>query len=353
MKPKTGQPYPAGRPILPLALVACALTSCASREGVEGEIPRDPVQVGETMVQTSYDYSRPEGIAPDSKPVWILPVINSGWKPAKVDSRTGDWVGGHYSATVVEDGKWATLEEAELSGKPYILPGETRPIIPTPLRSQGAGKTGEINATTLEQKLAKLDKLERESAGEARRDGDAASRRSLINQSAVPSSPLSGDREEDRSAEDRRQIGGGGGDDLPPMAIPGITGDLGGGDRTKPTVLGDAPNLPPLPDPLPQGGGAIPIPPLPKGASTGVGGVSGGEPASLLSPSPSPRYSPETGEILIGVGKPGSTVTVDTPKGPATISYGQGGEVSVTIKGKTRSIKLQPPQNQVKIKLAQ
>lgn len=335
-----------------LSAGALALSACAGRESLEGEIPRDPVQVGETMVQTSYDYSRPEGIAPDSKPVWILPVINSGWKPAKVDSRTGDWVGGHYSATVVEDGRWATLEEAELSGKPYILPGETRPVIPTPLRSQGAGKSGEINATTLEQKLARLDRLERESAGGAKRDVDSASKRSLINQSAVPTSPRDREPEpaDDRPSNGREEAD----DNLPPMAIPGITGVPDGGDSGKPAILGDAPNLPPLPDPLPQGGGAAVVAPFPGGATPGLAPSSGGgNPASLLKPTPSPRYSPETGEILIGVGEPGSTVTVDTPKGPATISYGQGGDVSVTIRGKTRTIKLQPPQNQVKIKLAQ
>lgn len=340
--------------ILPLTSVAMAMaiSSCASREGVEGEIHRDPIQVGETMVQTSYDYSRPEGIAPDSKPVWILPVINSGWKPAKVDSRTGDWVGGHYSATVVEDGRWATLEEAELSGKPYILPGETRPVIPTPLRSQGAGKAGEINATTLEQKLAKLDRLEREVAGGGRRDVDAASKRSLINQSAVPTAPQ--DREPSSDGQDRGVPGSDGEDDnLPPMAIPGITGSQTGSD-SGPALLGDAPNLPPLPPPLPKGGGAAVVSTPPGGSSPALtpAGREGG-PTALLKPTPSPRYSPETGEILIGVGEPGSTVTVDTPKGPATISYGQGGDVAVTIRGKTRSIKLQPPQNQVKIKLAQ
>lgn len=352
MKPKTDKPRMEVRALLILT-AAIALTSCAGPEGGEGEILRGPVQVGETMVQTSYDYSRPEGIAPDSKPVWILPVINSGWKPAKVDSRTGDWVGGHYSATVVEDGKWATLEEAELSSKPYILPGETRPIIPTPPRTQGAGKAGEINATTLEQKLARLDKLERESAGVARTDGDAASKRSLINQSAVPTGPMSGtSKEEDEETSSTRSSDREGAPTQ--MAIPGITGDFGGGG-SEPTILGEAPNLPPLPPPLPQtGGGATPIEPLAGGGSMGITsqGVSSGPP-TLLKPTPSPRYSPETGEILIGVGEPGSTVTVDTPKGPATISYGQGGDISVTIRGKTRSIKLQPPQNQVKIKLAQ
>lgn len=347
---KPGEGYLSG------TMIACTvflLSSCASRDGAEGEVARDPVQVGETMVQTSYDYSRPEGIAPDSKPVWVLPVINSGWKPAKVDSRSGDWVGGHYSATVVEDGRWATLEEAELSGKPYILSGDTRPVIPTPLRTQGGGKAGEINATTLEQKMARLDRLERESTGGGRIEGDAASKRSLINQSAVPTGP--DNQGEDRMGEGQPSQGGQTADDnLPSMSIPGITGDLGGGDRSQPAILGDVPNLPPLPDPLPQGGGASVVAPFPGGASPSLA-PAGGErsPAALLTPTPSPRYSPETGEILIGVGEPGSTVTVDTPKGPATISYGQGDDVSVTIRGKTRTIKLQPPQNQVKIKLAQ
>lgn len=340
-----------------LAAGVCAgLCSCAGMRGGEPGIPKDPVQVGETMVQTSYDYSRPEGVAPDSKPVWILPVINSGWKPAKVDSKTGDWVGGHYSATVVEDGKWATLEEAELSGKPYILPGETRPIIPTPLRSQGEGKPGEINATTLEQKLARLDRLERESAGRGGREVDSASKRSLINQSAIPAGT-------DRGDGGAKTPGSGSSfppapetDDSAPMTIPGITGNLDGAQgesKSAPLVLGDVPNLPPL-KPPPQGleENAKPIGTLPAGPSPSV--QSGkGNPDNLMKPTPSPKYNPDTGEILIGVGQSGSTVTIDTPKGPATIAYGKDGEVSVTIKGKTRSIRLTPPQNQVKIKLSQ
>jgi len=338
------------KPIFILAVAALAVSSCASRDKIEGEIPRDPIQVGETMVQTSYDYSRPEGIAPDSKPVWILPVINSGWKPAKVDSRTGDWVGGHYSATVVEDGKWATLEEAELSGKPYILPGETRPIIPTPLRTQAPGTSGEINATSLEQKLARLDKLERESSGRGGRDVNSPSKRSLINQSAVPTMP-EGDNKKTPGEDggftpppDNSE-----GDNLPPMAIPGITGGLEGG-KTEPTILTSAPNLPPLPAPPPEATSTTILPGA--GGSSPSSTSNSSQPANLTKPTPSPRYNEATGEIVIGAGAPGSTMSVDTPKGPATISYGEGGSVSVTIGGKTRTIKLVPPQNQVKIKLS-
>jgi hypothetical protein len=334
-----------------LVLCSIVLSSCASREGVEGEIPRDPIQVGETMVQTSYDYSRPEGVAPDSKPVWILPVINSGWKPAKVDSRTGDWVGGHYSATVVEDGKWATLEEAELSGKPYILPGETRPIIPTPVRTQTPGSTGEINATTLEQKLARLDKLERESSGRGSRDVNSPSKRSLINQSAVPNLPQSDNGGERRNSNDNLPGPGNNPDDnLPPMTIPGITDGLGGGSGAEPARLSAAPNLPPLPPPPPESSGPTVLPGGGGATPSSISDPSQG-PVSLTKPSPSPRYNEATGEIVIGTGTPGSSISVSTPKGPATVAYGEDGEVSVTIGGKTRTIKLAPPQNQVKIKL--
>ena len=241
-----------------LALLACSsllLPSCATpRLGEDGEIltreEREAIRVGENMVQTSYDYSRPGSIAPDSKPVWILPAINSGWKPARVDRKTGEWIGGHYSATVVEEGKWATLEEAELSGKPYILPGQTRPVIPTPLKDQSASSSGELNATTLEQKMARLEKLERDT-----RLGSPSSPSgtSLGNQAAIPTLPpikttTPPSPRGEQSSTPRK---------LPSsqMKIPGLTAtapadsEPEGGEK-KPSVLLDPPKLPPPPPPL-------------------------------------------------------------------------------------------------------
>lgn len=328
------------------------LTGCATtRVGEDGEIlsreEREAIRVGENMVQTSYDYSRPGSIAPDSKPVWILPVINSGWKPAKVDQKTGDWVGGHYAATVVEEGKWATLEEAELSGKPYILPGQTRPVIPVPLRSQSASSTGELNATTLEQKLARLDKLERE------RKGSTPSDVSLNNQAAIPglppvkTTPPMRPKEEQSPTPARSN-------DKPKINIPGLTSPSsanGEGEQTErlPSILAEPPKLPPpLPPPPKIDEGQM----LPSTASSPSPTDSAKkDPMLLSSPTPVPKYDAKTGEILLSYAPPGSTAKVTTPKGEVEVTYGEGGLTTVSLGKKKKTVTLSNPKDKIKIKI--
>lgn len=338
-----------------LAVAICcalALAGCATRYGEDGELltreQREAVKVGDNMVQTSYDYSRPNSIAPDSKPVWILPVINSGWQPAKVDRKTGDWVGGHYSATVVEDGKWATLEEAELSGKPYILPGQTRPIIPVPLKDQSTASTGELNATTLEQKLARLENLERESA--SRKTSSSPSAVSLGNQAAIPTLPPA------ITAPDRPAVTPDSGtrpDPKPKMSIPGITDSPSQSSGTKspsPTLLAEPPSLPPSPPPLPpiQGGEVLKksdSSPTPASPSTTK------EPLILSSPTPTPKYDAQTGEIILGYAPAGATARVNTPKGVVTVSYEEGGRATVKMGAKSKTVTLKGPAEKIKIKI--
>jgi len=310
---------------------------------------REAIRVGENMVQTSYDYSRPGSIAPDSKPVWILPVINSGWRPAKVDRKTGDWVGGHYAATVVEEGKWATLEEAELSGKPYILPGQTRPVIPVPLKNQSPSSTGELNATTLEQKLARLDKLERE--GKASSPSDV----SLNNQAAIPGLPpvktLPSPRSpRDQGAQPPKK------DPAPRISIPGLTGaptpaSSGQEEKTErlPSILAEPPKLPPPPPPPPViDSGTV----LPKTASSPSPVDSGSkDPLLLSSPTPVPKYDAKTGEIILSYAPPGSTAKVNTPKGEVIVSYGEEGKTTVTLGKKKKTVTLNNPKEKIKIKI--
>jgi hypothetical protein len=124
-----------------------------------------PVKVDPTLLHSSYDYTRPAEIADQSKPVWVLPLINQGWVPAKVDPKTGDWISGHYTASVIQDGHWATLEEAELAGRPYVIAGEGKPVVPIPTAPSGPAQEvpatsitgGELDVAALDRRVSALE----------------------------------------------------------------------------------------------------------------------------------------------------------------------------------------------------
>src|SRR5437868_14335404 len=60
-----------------------------------------PVKVEPTLMSSSVDFTSPATVAGNSAPVYVLPVINTGWEKAYVDPRTGTWKSGRYTATVV------------------------------------------------------------------------------------------------------------------------------------------------------------------------------------------------------------------------------------------------------------
>lgn len=285
--------------------------------------------------QRTYDYSPPPARgSTDSRPVWILPVINSGYQPPKVDARTGEWVGGHYSASIVTPGKWATQEEAELSGKPYILPGQTKPIVPVELRSQAPDSTGELNATTLEQKLARLEKYEHGKAD------DSASRTSLGNQISVPS--IAQVPKETVLPEPEPPKVASGKTGGTPMNIPGITEPAG---KTKePKVLAQPPLLPPPPPPLAESGVAA----VPKKASgTAPKDASGTVPKNLTQPTAS--YDAASSKVIVSYGDPGTAAKVVTPKGEVVVTYGENGVATVSFGGKQKTVTITGANEQVKI----
>lgn len=135
------------------ALCTFALIGCSSHERMAA-VPVDPA-----LIQNSYDYTKPRDVHDKTKPVYMLPVINTGWAKAEVDSKTGQWVGGHYVGTVVDQGHWATLEEAELSGRPYMRADNGQMIVPNPGDANpGTGDNGmEIDLTTMRHRLDKLE----------------------------------------------------------------------------------------------------------------------------------------------------------------------------------------------------
>lgn len=154
--------------VIILLLAGFFVASCASNKD-------RPLRVDPTVISTSYDYTKPVDIAAQSRPVWILPVINKGWIPARVDPKTGDWVSGHYQATIVQDGYWATQEEAELSGRPYIVAGDSSPIIPTPVASgpnSGNSGAGELDLVNMRQRINNLEARQNELASQSSGDPD-------------------------------------------------------------------------------------------------------------------------------------------------------------------------------------
>jgi len=102
--------------LLPALLVGCAWNKKA---------PTPTPQGARVVVGTT----RPK--APLETPVWIQPVFGTAWKEASTDPATGDFIGGHYVATIVEPGRWATQEEADTLGRSFLRPGENHPL-PSP-----------------------------------------------------------------------------------------------------------------------------------------------------------------------------------------------------------------------------
>ncbi|VVM06259.1 hypothetical protein MAMC_01016 [Methylacidimicrobium cyclopophantes] len=133
--------------------ITSAFVGCSSHDRTAA-VPVDPA-----LIQNSYDYTKPRDVHDKSKPVYMLPVINTGWAKAEVDPKTGQWVGGHYVGTVVDQGHWATLEEAELSGRPFMRADNGQMIVPNPEDANpGTGDNGmEIDLVGMRSRLEKLE----------------------------------------------------------------------------------------------------------------------------------------------------------------------------------------------------
>lgn len=98
-----------------------------------------------------------------SGPVYILPQLQKAW--VSPDASSDTWTGGYETATVVSEGRFASLEEAELLGLPYIIPSDGHSVLPPPNPPTSADQ---LNATTLAQDLAALG---RENATSLRNQG--------------------------------------------------------------------------------------------------------------------------------------------------------------------------------------
>lgn len=314
------------------------LAGCASSGGNNHSKPPEATVTPETL-STSYDYTKPGDIDRQSRPVYILPQVTGGWKKARVDDANGEWRSGQYVARVMEPGHWATLEEAELSGKPYITPDGNRPVIPTPIKDQSPTSTGEYNATTIEQKLAKIEKLAA-SAGDVSRSGGASST-SLGNQAAIPVDS-SGKKPE-----------------APNLNIPGLHPISPKAMDVRPKEQPPAPAPAPTPLSLTIPPPTIMTTPNPSGKvqtletpGSRPGALPAQPPLNLPgNKNPTATYDEKTNSLLVGFGESGSGFNVQTPKGDVKIAYKDGGRVEVTFKNKTESVTITDKTDNVRIEL--
>lgn len=150
--------------------------------------------------QNSYDYTKPQDIADRGKPVWVLPSINYGWQPAHVNAQ-GQWIGGHYTATVMSEGYWATQEEAQMAGKPFLVAGKGKPVVPqTPASGTGGA---ELEVSQLQSRVEKL-----EDAMPAKRDQQSLDELVLASGDANRTASTGGVRAEEIPQPQLRVMGG-------------------------------------------------------------------------------------------------------------------------------------------------
>jgi hypothetical protein len=64
------------------------------------------------------------------RPVWVLPVFSTGYVAGAANQTSDVYVGPHSVTSMVEPGHWASQEEAELQGKPYVSPSSNRIVYP-------------------------------------------------------------------------------------------------------------------------------------------------------------------------------------------------------------------------------
>ena len=121
--------------LLALLAAGCASQSRKPSPSLSKENPPLP-----PMVQAP---SSPPPRQAGDRPVWVLPVFSTGYV-AGAANESDVYVGPHSVTSMVEPGHWASQEEAELQGKPYLIPSSNRIVYPgtgssDPLR-RGAGE---------------------------------------------------------------------------------------------------------------------------------------------------------------------------------------------------------------------
>ena len=129
------------------ALLALLAAGCASQRTKPESFYTKEGPPTPPMVQAP---SSPPPREAGERPVWVLPVFSTGYV-AGAANESDVYVGPHSVTSMVEPGHWASQEEAELQGKPYLMPSTGRIVYPGTGSSEtlrrGAGEM-EVAAST-------------------------------------------------------------------------------------------------------------------------------------------------------------------------------------------------------------
>jgi len=143
----TTMKHPILNPIL-LTAIAGILAACSSptpetKRATAAQVGTGSQAPASTMAAMS-NTPLPDGMDAD-KAVWVLPQFSVGYVPAKTDPANGDYIGAHTRQTIVQQGHYATLEEAELKGTPYVVPATNEIVDPRNKSQRTEGRAGTMN----------------------------------------------------------------------------------------------------------------------------------------------------------------------------------------------------------------
>jgi hypothetical protein len=109
-----------------LALCALLATGCAGHKATQEASYTKEAPPPPTVQAPSSPPPRNAG----DRPVWVLPVFSTGYVAGAANPTSDVYVGAHSVTSMVEPGHWASQEEAELQGKPYVSPSSNRIVYP-------------------------------------------------------------------------------------------------------------------------------------------------------------------------------------------------------------------------------
>ena len=141
-------------PLFSFFIMAALFCSCSSSKDKQAS---GVIQIDPATVQMSGTYVKPADAARQTRPVLILPKTVDGYVGESVDEN-GTYYGGQYISTQVEPIRWATLEEAEASGRPYIIYGDRSPVVAMPgAEGLTGGGPAEVNLASMSEKIDSLE----------------------------------------------------------------------------------------------------------------------------------------------------------------------------------------------------
>jgi hypothetical protein len=128
--------------ILAFCAAGCAHNARQSSSAFSKEAPPPP-----PAIQAP---SSPPPRDAGERPVWVLPVFSTGYVSGAAN-QSGVYVGPHSVTSVVEAGHWASQEEAELQGRPYVT-SSNRIVYPNGANADGLSTSAgqmEVAASTI------------------------------------------------------------------------------------------------------------------------------------------------------------------------------------------------------------